>query len=78
MVVGGGPSAIDVCMDLMGMIPHLLLHSTSPSPSKIGVTYPYDTETYRKVARVAEYRDNMSVLLEDGSIELNIDLVILQ
>ena len=76
MVVGGGPSAIDICTDLMGTIP-FLLHSVPPTPSKIGVTYPDDTGNYRKVVRVAEYRDGGSVLLEDGSIELNIDLVIL-
>lgn len=76
MVVGGGPSAMDICMELMGTIP-LLLHSTPPTAAKIGVTYPEDTEYYRKVVRVAEYRDDGSVLLEDGSIELNIDLVIL-
>jgi hypothetical protein len=76
MVVGGGPSGIDICTDLMGIVP-LLLHSVPPTPAKIGVTYPDDTEYYRKVVRVAEYRDGGSVLLEDGSIESNIDLVIL-
>jgi hypothetical protein len=76
MVVGGGPSAMDLCTDLMGIIP-LLLHSVPVSPSQIGDTYANDTETYRKVGRVVEYRDGGSVLLEDGSIELNIDLVIL-
>jgi hypothetical protein len=76
MVVGGGPSATDLCTDLMGIIP-LLLHSIPASPSQIGATYPDDTETYRKVGRVVEYRDGGSVLLDDGSIELNIDLVIL-
>ncbi|KAF8496561.1 hypothetical protein F5888DRAFT_1705206 [Russula emetica] len=73
MVVGGGPSAMDLCTDLMDIIP-LLLHSTPATPSR---TYLDDTETYRKVGQVAEYRDDRSVLLEDGSIELNIDLVIL-
>lgn len=76
MVVGGGPSARDICADLMGIIP-LLLHSTPVSPSEIGVTYPDDTETYRKVGRVVEYRGGGSVLLQDGSIEPDIDLVIL-
>lgn len=76
MVVGGGPSATDLCTDLTSIIP-LLLHSIPASPSQVGVTYPDDTETYRKVGQVVEYRDGGSVLLEDGSIELNIDLVIL-
>ena len=76
MVVGGGPSAIDLCTDLVGIIP-LLLHSIPASPSGIGEPYLDDTEIYRKVGRVVEYRDGGSVLLEDGSIELNIDLVIL-
>ena len=76
MVVGGGPSAKDLCTDLMSIIP-FLLHSIPPSPSQIADTYPDDTETYRKVGRVVEYRDGGSVLLEDDSIELNIDLVIL-
>lgn len=76
MVVGGGPSAMDLCTDLMGTIP-LLLHSIPAPPSQIGHTFPDDTETYRKVGRVVEYRDDGSVLLEDYSIKLNIDLVIL-
>ena len=67
---------MDLCTDLMGIIPHLL-HSIPASPSQIGVSYPDDTETYRKVGRVVEYRGGGSVLLEDGSIEFNIDLVIL-
>ncbi len=76
MVVGGGPSAMDICTDLMGTIP-LLLHSIPAAPSQIGVTYPNDTETYRKVGRVVEYRGDRSVLLDDGSIEPDINLVIL-
>ena len=76
MVVGGGPSAMDICTDLTGIIP-LLLHSVPVLSSQTSVAYPDDTETYRKVGRVVEYRGDGSVLLEDGSIELNIDLVIL-
>jgi hypothetical protein len=76
MVVGGGPSAMDLCTDLIGIIP-LLLHSVTGPPSQTGVTYPNDTDTYRKVGRVVKYQNGGSVLLEDGSIESNIDLVIL-
>jgi hypothetical protein len=76
MVVGGGPSAIDICRGMMGTIP-LLLHSIPRSTPQPGQTYPNDTETYRKVGRVVEYRDGGSVLLEDNSIESDIDLAIL-
>lgn len=75
MVVGGGPSGIDICKDLMGII-QLLLHSVSSTP-QTGESYSDDSENYRKVGRVVEYRGGGSVLLEDGSIESDIDLVIL-
>ena len=76
MVVGGGSSGKDVCADMIGTIP-ILLHSISGSTPQRGLAYPNDTETYKKVGRVVEYRDGGSVLLEDGSIESDIDLVIL-
>jgi hypothetical protein len=76
MVVGGGPSAMDICTDMMGVIP-LILNSTPGSTPQHGLTYSNDTKTYRKVGRVVEYRSGGSVLLEDGSIESDIDLVIL-
>jgi hypothetical protein len=75
MVVGSGPSAMDLCTDSMCIMP-LLLHTILASPSQIGVIYPDGNETYRKVGRVVKYRGGGSVLLEDGSIEFNIDLVI--
>ncbi|KAI9458969.1 hypothetical protein F5148DRAFT_1219714 [Russula earlei] len=76
MVVGGGPSAVDICAHMTGVTP-LLLHSTPGSASEAGLIYPDDTDAYRKVGRVAEYQDGGTVLLQDGSIESNIDLVIL-
>ena len=75
MVVGGGPSGIDICRDMTGII-QLLLHSV-PSTPQTGQSYSDDSETYRKVGRVVEYRGGGSVLLENGSIESDIDLVIL-
>jgi len=76
MVVGDGPSAVDICMDLTGVIP-LLLHSTpGPTPSS-GAPFPNDTKNYTKVTRVAEYLDGGSILLVDGSTESDIDFVIL-
>jgi hypothetical protein len=76
MVVGGGPSAIDICADMGGVVP-LILHSI-PGPTLPGeVTYPKDTDNYRKVGRVAEYQDDGKVLLVDGSTESDIDLLIL-
>ena len=75
MVVGGGPSGIDICRDMTGII-QLLLHSV-PSTPQTGQSYSDDSKTYRKVGRVVEYRGGGSVLLEDGSIESDIDLVIL-
>jgi hypothetical protein len=74
VVVGSGPSAMDLCTDSMCIMP-LLLHTILASPSQIGVIYPDGNETYRKVGRVVKYRGGGSVLLEDGSIEFNIDLV---
>jgi hypothetical protein len=76
MVVGGGPSAIDICTDMRGVIP-LLLHSI-PGPAKPGGTaYPDDSTNYRKVDRVVEYQEGGTVLLADRSTESDIDLVIL-
>jgi len=75
LLVGGGPSAGDLCTDMVGVIP-LLLHSL-PRIKRTSITHPDDTENYRKVVEVAEYRDDGSILLVDGSIESNIDLVIL-
>ncbi|KAH9985500.1 hypothetical protein BJV77DRAFT_1032284 [Russula vinacea] len=68
-------SGIDICRDMTGII-QLLLHSV-PSTPQTGQSYSDDSETYRKVGRVVEYRGGGSVLLEDGSIESDIDLVIL-
>jgi len=71
MVVGDGPSAADLCTDMIGIVP-LLLNSIPGRYLRLD-----DIESYRKVARVAEYRDDGSVLLVDGSTESDIDLVIL-
>ena len=76
MVVGRGSSGIDVCTDMMGIVP-FLLHSITGSTPQPGFEYLNDCESYKKVGRVVEYRDDGSVLLEDGSIESDIDLVIL-
>ncbi|KAI0296379.1 FAD/NAD(P)-binding domain-containing protein, partial [Russula brevipes] len=76
MVVGGGPSSLDICEDMMGVVP-LLLHSVPGPTPKGGLAYHPDTDVYRKVDRVAEYQDEGSVLLVDGTTESNIDLVIL-
>lgn len=76
MVVGGGPSAMDICTHMMGVVP-LLLHSIPGPPLPGGHTYLNDTENYRKVGRVARYQDGGSVLLAHGSTESDIDLVIL-
>ena len=75
LLVGGGPSAVDLCTDMIGVIP-LLLHSL-PGSKRASITHPDDTENYRKVVQIAEYRDDGSILLVDGSTESNIDLVIL-
>ena len=75
LLVGGGPSSVDLCTDMIGVIP-LLLHSL-PGSKRRSITHPDDTENYRKVVRVAEYRNDGSILLTDGSTESNIDIVIL-
>ena len=76
MVVGGGPSAIDVCKDMMEVVP-LLVHSIPGPTYEGGSTYHDDTENYRKVGRVREYQDDGAVVLVDGSTESDIDLVII-
>ena len=76
LLVGGGPSAADLCTDMIGVIP-LLLHSLPGPKPRSSITHTDDTENYRKVVQVAEYRDDGSILLVDGSTESNIDLVIL-
>ena len=76
MLVGGGPSALDICTEMIGVVP-LLLHSI-PGPKPNGaLTYLDDTGRYRKVPRVAEYRGDRSILFVDGATESDIDLVIL-
>lgn len=76
MLVGGGPSAVDLCRDMTGVIP-LLLHSI-PRPTPNGaLAYPDDAENYKKLPRVKQYRDDGSVLLADGSTQSDIDMIIL-
>ncbi|KAI9438654.1 FAD/NAD(P)-binding domain-containing protein [Lactarius indigo] len=76
MVVGGGPSAIDICKEMDGVGP-LLLHSIPGPTYEGGITYSEDTAGYRKVCRVREYRDDETVVLVDGSTESDIDLIII-
>ena len=76
MVVGGGPSGIDICKDLKEVVP-LLLHSIPGPTYDGGPTYPEDTANYRKVDRVREYQDDGTVVLVDGSRESDIDLIII-
>lgn len=76
MVVGGGPSGIDICGDLEGVVP-LLLHSIPGPTYEGGPKYSEDTASYRKVGRVREYQDDGTVVLVDGSTESGIDLIII-
>jgi len=76
MVVGGGPSAIDICEDMEEVVP-LLLHSIPGPTYEGGSTYSEDTASYRKVGRVREYQSDGTVVLVDGSIESDIDLIII-
>ncbi|KAI0052102.1 FAD/NAD(P)-binding domain-containing protein [Auriscalpium vulgare] len=77
LVVGGGPSAIDISTELRTVVP-LLLHSVpSLTPIPGNFVFPDDTSTYRKVPRVAEYRDNGALVYVDGTTESGVDLVIL-
>ncbi|KAH9074234.1 hypothetical protein EDB83DRAFT_1945789 [Lactarius deliciosus] len=76
MVVGGGPSAIDICKEMEGVGP-LLVHSI-PGPTYKGVIpFSEDTASYRKVDRVRECQDDGTVVLVDGSTESDIDLIIM-
>ncbi|KAI0311102.1 FAD/NAD-P-binding domain-containing protein [Amylostereum chailletii] len=75
VVVGGGPSAIDICTDLR-TTGKLVLQSI-PGENSAHFPYPPDTDTYRKIQRIAQYKDNGEIVLEDGSIESHVDLVIL-
>ena len=76
MVVGGGPSGIDICEDMKEVVP-LLLHSIPGPTYEGGSTYSEDTASYRKVGRVREYQNDGTVVLVDGSVESNIDLIII-
>jgi len=72
VVVGGGPSARDVCADLK-VTGNLILQSLSSSPEDL----PPDTALYRKIPRIIEYRDNGELLLADGTVETGVNFVIL-
>ncbi|KAI9458610.1 hypothetical protein BJY52DRAFT_1371793 [Lactarius psammicola] len=76
MVVGGGPSAIDICKDMNEVVP-LLVHSIPGRTYQGGPTYAEDAASYRKVGRVREYQDDGTVVLVDGSTESDIDLIII-
>ena len=76
MVVGGGPSAIDICEDMKEVVP-LLLHSIPGPTYEGGTAYAEDTASYRKVGRVREYQNDGTVVLVDGSTESDIDLIII-
>ncbi len=76
MVVGGGPSAIDICED-MKEAALLLVHSIPGTTYEGGLTYSEDTASYRKVGQVREYHKNGTILLADGSLETDIDFIIL-
>ena len=76
MVVGGGPSAIDICKDLKGVVP-ILVHSLPGLTYEGVLKYPVDTENYRKVDQIREYHDDGTVLLMDGSTESDIDLIMI-
>ena len=71
MGVGGGPSVLDICTEMIAY--YIQYRGQSP------VVHPHipDTESYRKVPRVAEYREDRSILFVDGATESEIDLVIL-
>jgi hypothetical protein len=72
IVVGGGPSARDVCVDLRAT-GKLVLQSTR---SQDGNGLP-ETPNYRKVPVIAEYLDNGSIIFEDGSSEPDVGFVVL-
>ncbi len=76
MVVGGGPSAIDICGEMKDVVP-FLVHSIPGPTYEGGPAYSEDTASYRKVGRVREYQDDGTVALVDGSTESDIDLIII-
>jgi len=76
MVVGGGPSAIDICKDMKQVVP-LLVHSIPGPVYEGGPAYSEDAAGYRKVSQVREYQDDGTVVLVDESMETDVDFIII-
>ncbi|KAI0035441.1 hypothetical protein K488DRAFT_76590 [Vararia minispora EC-137] len=72
VVVGGGPSARDLCIDLCA-VGKLVLQSKRPDD---GNELP-GSETYRKVPLIADYQANGDIVFEDGVRESGVEFVIL-
>ncbi|THH11403.1 hypothetical protein EW146_g8056 [Bondarzewia mesenterica] len=75
VVVGGGPSAIDISTDMRNV--GTVLHSVPGEAYLEYYAYPPDADDYKKKVKIAEYKDNGDVLFEDGTTESNVDFAIL-
>ncbi|VDC00167.1 unnamed protein product [Peniophora sp. CBMAI 1063] len=72
VVVGGGPSAHDLCADLTA-VGKRVLQSIPSDPGN----FPPDSELYRKVPRIARYGEEGELTFEDGTVEVGVDYVVL-
>lgn len=79
MVVGGGPSAIDLCYDMRTSCPglELVVHSIASGLDSGRSNYPPDASDYKKKGKVKEYGDpeKGEVVFEDGTVEKDVDFV---
>ncbi len=65
MVVGAGPSGLDISAEMCGCAKSVILSVTGATSE--------DTGTLKRRGRVVRFNENSSVLFEDGSTENNID-----
>ncbi|THH17556.1 hypothetical protein EW146_g3274 [Bondarzewia mesenterica] len=76
LVVGGGLSSLDIVAELRTVAKEILQSLVSDTWWG-GNPYPPDAEGFRKVGKVAEYKDNGVVVFEDGTTESDVDFVVL-
>lgn len=79
LIVGGGPSAIDLVTDMRNTCPgiEVVVHSIAGALDSGVSNYPPDAPDYRKKRKVERYGDLESgeVVFEDGTIETGVDFV---
>ena len=76
LVAGGGPSGLDISTE-MRTVSQLVLHSVPSDAFPSDFAPPPNIDSYRKVPKVTEYKDNGDVVFADGTIESNVEFAIL-